>query len=91
MGECSAPTLSVSQLDVATDLLAPMMLLPDSNVTWRHTPWRDKSAKAFFRGVPSCGELRREPGVCGRTVVARLAQLHPDLLDAGAGHGCCAC
>jgi hypothetical protein len=59
------------------------MLLPDANVTWRHAPWAAKGARAFFRGVPSCGELRLEPGVCGRTWIARLAQARPDALDAG--------
>jgi hypothetical protein len=60
-----------------------MMLRPDANVTWRRAPWADKDPRAFFRGVPSCGELQGEPGVCARTWVARLAQMHPEALDAG--------
>jgi hypothetical protein len=59
-----------------------MMLRPDANVTWRHAPWGAKQAKAFFRGVPSCGELFFEPA-CARIWVARLAQLRPELFDAG--------
>lgn len=82
--ECVAPSLAVSQLEFATDLLAPMMLLPDSNVTWRAAPWEAKSRKAFFRGVPSCGEMPKAPGVCGRTAIAALAAERPDILDAGA-------
>jgi hypothetical protein len=82
--ECVAPAIAVSQFELAADVLAPMMLLPDANVTWRHAPWAAKDGRAFFRGVPSCGELRLEPGVCGRTWVARLAQQRPDVLDAGA-------
>lgn len=77
------PSLSVSQFELATDLLAPMMLLPDSNVTWRHARWASKSDRAFFRGVPSCGEMPREPGVCARTAAARLAAERPELFDAG--------
>lgn len=81
---CNVPVLSLSKLDAATDVLGPMMLLPDANVTWRHVPWAAKKKRAFFRGVPSCGLMWREPGVCGRTVIARVAQLNPDVLDAGA-------
>ncbi|GBF97933.1 ATP synthase F1 complex assembly factor [Raphidocelis subcapitata] len=81
--ECRAPSIAFSQFELAADILAPMLLPPDANVTWRHAPAAGKVPKAYFRGVPSCGELRREPGVCGRTWVARLAQERPDRLDAG--------
>lgn len=37
---------------------------------------------SLSRGVPSCGEMPFPPG-CARSWVARLAQDHPDLLDAG--------
>ncbi|KAI8462674.1 MAG: glycosyl transferase family 90-domain-containing protein [Monoraphidium minutum] len=79
---CAAPAVSISGLDAATNLLAPMMLLPDANVTWRHAPWAAKAGKAFFRGVPSCGEMAFEVA-CSRIWVARLAQLRPELFDAG--------
>ena len=81
--ECVAPIISISKDVAGTDVVAPMMLLPDANVTWRHAPWAAKAPKAFFRGAPSCGELTFEKGVCGRTWVARMAQMRPDLLDAG--------
>jgi hypothetical protein len=80
--DCAAPAVSISGEEASTNVVAPMMLLPDANVTWRHAPWPAKARKAFFRGVPSCGEMVFEHA-CARIWVARLAQLRPDLVDAG--------
>jgi hypothetical protein len=81
---CAAPSLVVSKLDVGSDVAAPMLLLPDANATLRHAPWAAKRARAFFRGVPSCGDMQFvQRGACARTWFARLAQLRPDALDAG--------
>eukprot|EP00775_Hariotina_reticulata_P005495 gene5495-5730_t len=80
---CRVPVISLSKQPYVVDLLGPVMKAEDSQVVRRHVPWAQKKNKAFFRGVPSCGEMPFPPR-CARSWVARLAQTkYSELLDAG--------
>eukprot|EP00878_Enallax_costatus_P039668 GHUV01045544.1.p1 GENE.GHUV01045544.1~~GHUV01045544.1.p1 ORF type:complete len:452 (+),score=103.73 GHUV01045544.1:108-1463(+) len=81
--ECRIPIISLSKEVHMADLIGPVMKQSDATVIHRYRPWHEKKDKAFFRGVPSCGDMPFPP-LCARTLVARLAQVnYSDVLDAG--------
>lgn len=81
--ECKAPVVSLSKETHMADLIGPVLKKSDAEVVHRYAPWISKRNMAFFRGVPSCGDMPFPPR-CARTLAARLAQMnYSDILDVG--------